>query len=527
MAKEKERETEKEKKMFIGVAWNCAAELKFLITALLFVCSLVTVLQFLPSRFSLSASDLRDCVSNVPTAIAAITNSTAAIAAISNFTTAQAHALPPPLSLSPPPTPSPPPPPSHQRDLVLDGGIIKRAFNPYGTAAYNFILMSAYRGGLNTFAVMGLASKPLHVFGNPSYQCQWIPHQGAAQQRPITTTGYKILTDWGYGHVYTVVVVNCTFPFPVGHDSSGGKLVLHASTNGGGDRDLNVTDSVEALNEAPGSLNPSHYTSPPKYDYLYCGSCLYGNLSPQRIREWLAYHVKLFGRRSHFVIHDAGGVHPEVMEVLKPWMERGYVTVHDIREQERFDGYYHNQFLIVNDCLHRYRFDAKWMFFFDVDEYIFVPPKSTIKSVTDSLLDYTQFTIEQMTMSGKLCLSDDLGRTFRKWGFEKLVYRDVQKVMRRDRKYAVQPRSVFATGVHMSQNTEGNTTHNTEGRIMYFHYHGTIAQRREPCRQLVNAPTITVDGNPYVLDTTLRDVAGTVKRFELKMIGPTLQRTRQ
>jgi len=26
----------------------------------------------------------------------------------------------------------------------------------------------------------------------------------------------------------------------------------------------------------------------------------------------------------------------------------------DVREEERFDGYYHNQFLIVNDCLHRY-----------------------------------------------------------------------------------------------------------------------------------------------------------------------------
>jgi hypothetical protein len=56
---------------------------------------------------------------------------------------------------------------------------------------------------------------------------------------------------------------------------------------------------------------------------------------------------------------------------------------------------------------------AKWMFFFDVDEYIHVPQKNTIKSVLDSLSDYTQFTIEQMPMNNKLCLSADYGRYYR------------------------------------------------------------------------------------------------------------------
>lgn len=135
------------------------------------------------------------------------------------------------------------------------------------------------------------------------------------------------------------------------------------------------------------------------------------------MREWLAYHIKLFGERSHFVIHDAGGVHSDVLEVLRPWMEKGYVTLQDVREEERFDGYYHNQFLIVNDCLHKYRFMAKWMFFFDVDEFIFVPKKSTIKSVMDSFSDYTQFTIEQMPMSNKLCLSEDAGKSYRYFCF--------------------------------------------------------------------------------------------------------------
>ncbi|KAL5972507.1 Galactan beta-1,4-galactosyltransferase gals2 [Asimina triloba] len=115
------------------------------------------------------------------------------------------------------------------------------------------------------------------------------------------------------------------------------------------------------------------------------------------------------------------------------------------------------------------------------------------------------------------------------WGFEKLVYKDTRRGIRRDRKYAVQPRLVFATGVHMSQNTAGKTTHKTEGRIKYFHYHGTIANRREPCREFLNATTttLTADGIPYAFDTTLRSAAAFVKRFELKTIGTRLQRTRQ
>ncbi|CAI9090712.1 OLC1v1025539C1 [Oldenlandia corymbosa var. corymbosa] len=531
-------EKEKDRKMFVGVVWNCAAELKYLLTALLFLCSFVTILQFLPARFSLSATDLRPCL-NTPPSPTTITSTTtiSLLESRSNTTTATATAVTTATTDSQPDhLPLPPPaPPAAQKDQVLENGVVKRAFNPYGAAAYNFILMSAYRGGPNTFAVMGLASKPLHVFGKPSYQCQWVPKGGAdsykQESEPIFTDGQKILPDWGYGRVYTVVVVNCTFSaIPVvGGGGGGGKLLLHAITNGGGDTNFNLTDTIEALSETSEDLKKFDevYKAKPKYDYLYCGSSLYGNLSPQRVREWLAYHIRLFGEKSHFVIHDAGGVHPGVMEVLKPWMEKGYVTLQDIREQERFDGYYHNQFLVVNDCLHRYRYSAKWMFFFDVDEFIFVPKKSTLKTVMDSLKDYTQFTIEQMPMSNKLCLAEDAGKSYRKWGFEKLVYKDVKRGIRRDRKYAVQPRNVFATGVHMSQNTVGKTTHKTEGRIMYFHYHGTIAERREPCRQVVNTTDINIDGTPYSVDTSMRIVAGFVKRFELKMIGSVLQRTRQ
>lgn len=45
----------------------------------------------------------------------------------------------------------------------------KREFKPYGNAAALFVQMGAYRGGPYTFAIIGLASKPIHVFGKPWY----------------------------------------------------------------------------------------------------------------------------------------------------------------------------------------------------------------------------------------------------------------------------------------------------------------------------------------------------------------------
>ncbi|KAL5577945.1 hypothetical protein UlMin_019644 [Ulmus minor] len=483
MANEREKE-----KISVKSSWNYPYELKLLLIVMLTLFSFATLFQFLPSRFTISTSDLRFC------------NTSSS-----------------PLS---------PSPPSLNQDQLLPDGVLKRAFNSYGSSAYSFISMSAYRGGLNTFAIIGLASKPLQVFGYPTYECRWVPQLNSSEY--ISTVAYRMLPDKGHGHVYSVVVLNCTFSQPINPNNSGGKLNLYANNTGGGDWSSNRIEIIEVLSESPGSLNFSLFTSPPKYDHFYCGSPLFGNLSPQRIREWLAYHVWLFGPKSHFVMYNSGGIHEEVMEVVKPWMELGYVSLHDIRDQERFFGFYHNQFMILNDCLHRYKFMGEWMFFFDVDEFVYTAPNNTIKSVLNSLSEYTQYAFPQKRMSFNLCLSlsDDAEQTYREWGFEKLVYRDMRR-LKWPQKYVVQPRNVYSAGVHISQNLIGKTFKWTDSPIMYFHYHRTIANRPEPCKMLINSTEINFDNHSFVLDTSMRDLASFVKKFELKMIGSTLQNTPQ
>jgi galactan beta-1,4-galactosyltransferase len=287
----------------------------------------------------------------------------------------------------------------------------RREFRAVGSAAALFVHMGAYRGGPYTFAVVGLASKPTHVYGKPWFRCEWEPNAptnsssspSPPQMRAAKT--YHMLPDWGYGRVYTVVVVNCTFAQEPNADNAGGRLVLHAHYGPPSPPDR--SERVVALEEEPGAYDAAAFRSPPhRYDYLYCGSSLYGDLSAARLREWMAYHARFFGPRSHFVFHDAGGVGPAVRGALEPWVRAGRATLQDVRAQAAYDGWYYNQFLVVNDCLHRYRHAAKWTFFFDVDEYIFLPDGRKLEDVLAELEPYTQFTIEQNPMSSRLCVRD-------------------------------------------------------------------------------------------------------------------------
>lgn len=391
----------------------------------------------------------------------------------------------------------------------------KRIFQAYGNAAALFVQMGAYRGGPTTFAVVGLASKPIHVFRLPWYKCEWISNNGSS----IRAKAYKMLPDWGYGRVYTVVVVNCTFPVNPNQDNAGGRLMLNAYYG----KSQRKYEKFTALEELPGSYNESKFHPPYQYEYLYCGSSLYGNLSASRFREWMAYHAWFFGPSSHFVFHDAGGVSPEVRAALDPWVRAGRATVQDIRGQAEFDGYYYNQFLVVNDCLHRYRHSANWTFYFDVDEYIYLPEGNTLESVLKDFSNYTQFTIEQNPMSSALCFNDSTQDYPGQWGFEKLLFRESRTGIRRDRKYAIQAKNAYATGVHMSENVIGKTLHQTETKIRYYHYHNSIQVQGELCREFLPLSAknnVTwYNGLPYVYDDNMKKLAGTIKDFERNTIG--------
>ncbi|CAH2059575.1 unnamed protein product [Thlaspi arvense] len=467
--------------------------------ATLLALSLVMIIWNLPPYYHNLISTTRPC--SAATITTALVSSSSSSSAAANFTT----------SLSATPVAS------QKYDSVdsKPSDPNKRVFQPFGNAAALFVLMGAYRGGPATFAVVGLASKPIHVFGKPWFKCEWLSSNGTS----IRAKAVKILPDWGYGRVYTVVVVNCTFQSNPNSDNSGGKLMLNAYYG----ESPKLFERLATLEESAGSYDESKFSPPYPYEYLYCGSSLYGNVSSSRMREWMAYHAWFFGDKSHFVFHDAGGVSPEVREVLEPWIRAGRVTLQDIRDQSQYDGYYYNQFLIVNDCLHRYRHAANWTFFFDVDEYIYLPDGNTLESVLAEFSVNTQFTIEQNPMSNVLCLNDSSQDYPRQWGFEKMLFKESRTNIRRDRKYAIQAKNAFATGVHMSENVVGKTLHKTEKKIRYYHYHNTITVHEELCRVMlpVSAKDNVTFYNklPYVYDDNMKKLVKTIKEFEQTKLG--------
>ncbi|PSS31142.1 Galactan beta-1,4-galactosyltransferase [Actinidia chinensis var. chinensis] len=126
-------------------------------------------------------------------------------------------------------------------------------------------------------------------------------------------------------------------------------------------------------------------------------------------------------------------------------------------------------------------------------------------------------------MSSALCLKSNDSDYSRQWGFEKLVFRDSRTKIRRDRKYAIQAKNAYATGVHMSENVIGGTLHQTETKIRYYHYHNSITVKGELCRELLPMSAkhnVTwFDSLPYVYDDNMKKLSATIKDFERSAIG--------
>ncbi|KAG6548249.1 hypothetical protein Mapa_010300 [Marchantia paleacea] len=414
---------------------------------------------------------------------------------------------------------------------------VPRKFVPLGSASFLFVQFGAYRGGRNSFAVVGLGPKPLHVHGNPGYECSW---ESSDSSIKIQGNATKFLPDWGYGKQYTVVVVNCTFQSDVGADGSGGRLAMVA-THGSWDSTGLEDVPFVALTEQPGEFDGAAFEPPYKYDYLYCGSPLYGSISPQRMREWMSYHAMLFGPRSHFILYDAGGIHDEVRRILEPWLKLGRVTVMNIRQQMRYDTYYYNQFLVVNDCLFRAKSLANWTFFFDVDEFVHVPWYLSFDSVMTELQKIgrkaTQVVFQQKPISHNHCTGNISSSSDRNisslWAMEKLTYRRTQITEANgfmDRKYVIQARYALSAGVHRSEDLtypergwklEDASTYE-DWRLHYYHYHNTINHRQEVCQKFVD-PSIRnatrLNKVVHEFDDTMVPLAAKVREFELQTVG--------
>lgn len=113
----------------------------------------------------------------------------------------------------------------------------------------------------------------------------------------------------------------------------------------------------------------------------------------------------VFGSSTHFLFHDAGGMSADVLAVLQPWIELGWVSVQNLQLLEVYEGRSHHQFTMLNDCMLRAQTLSNWTFFFDVDEYLYVPPGASLQQILarSESKRVTQIRMETVKMAAALC----------------------------------------------------------------------------------------------------------------------------
>ncbi|KAG6552779.1 hypothetical protein Mapa_005727 [Marchantia paleacea] len=428
-----------------------------------------------------------------------------------------------------------------------------RRFVPMGTATFLFVHISSYRLGPSSFGVVGLGATDLFRHSNPAFYCSWHPHVQTIAFPVVHCNGTVVQPDRkhvSYGRQYTGTVVLCNFTSPVGVDGVGGHIVVTATH---GSEDLSALEDVMfvAKIESPGEYNGSLFQEPYQYEHVYCGNGMYGDwVNPQRVREWMAYHARYFGERSHFFLNDAGALDDDVRKVLQPWVDLGRVTISNVRQQKRFSTHIHSQFAILSDCMLRSRTLSTWTWFFDMDEYIFNPPgfdlQQTLRQVQKDWWGSTlkRVSLQQIPMDSKHCQrTADPIKQESEWAIEKLVYRRTETIEfggYMDRKSFVRSDSALAMGPHeppeggmilAEGESIGSVTLWTD-KFSYYHYHGTTTRKdSELCQELVD-PGVNVTTFSDVehqlgifhnvshrLDLSMKALAEEVKEFETSMIG--------
>ena len=118
-----------------------------------------------------------------------------------------------------------------------------------------------------------------------------------------------------------------------------------------------------------------HNSTLPKH---YLAVCAIAKNEGPYFKEWIEWHQKQGVEK--FYIYDNESTDC-TKEVLAPFIESGLV------EYIYFPGY-RRQLAAYDDCLEKYRFDARWIAFIDLDELI-VPVKD--KSIPDFLKRFEGF----------------------------------------------------------------------------------------------------------------------------------------
>ncbi|BBN15384.1 hypothetical protein MPTK1_6g19180 [Marchantia polymorpha subsp. ruderalis] len=397
-----------------------------------------------------------------------------------------------------------------QPDDKSTSALGEHSLQPLSIALHPFVKFSTYRLSMNTILVVGLSSAVYRAFDKPVHDCTW--HQEGKDL--VTTDAKMIYVKWDEGRMpYVPAIVNCTFPTAVGADASGGTLQLSISAKPNrlsltGTVAANVYEErkgeVEVFNRMVRKLEQGGAAALP-YKYAYCGPPMFGRIRPDWILGWLTYHYRLYEGmegKVRFFFYNVGALADEgTLTVLEPFIKAGVVEIVNVLEIKDYTAHYRGQVLFVNDCLHRTRFIAQWTLFHDFDEFIYVPQPNSLQSLLKQHEDKAWLTFASLPASWKFCT--ELSRTVEtRWPVERMVCVEEQPECRYKqekpdpwlctgplgrRKYVVNPRKVFAAGIHYVTKDSGSGGVDLNGTLARLHhYHGALATFNYLCNGVAN-----------------------------------------
>lgn len=346
-------------------------------------------------------------------------------------------------------------------------------FQTYGQALHPLVVFSSYRFSHTEFFVIALVAVSLSE-KNPSKEpvpnmcawMQWLPEANYTPPYPLNLTSYSkrlapiqlgsrsvIITNDPHGSAYDVAVMKCIFEDPAGVNERGGYLYIKLQTD----------EFVPVFHEAPEEVNKIQFEGNFRYQFAYCSPPILSKLNAKYLKEWFMYHHFLFRvKRIHYFIYHGVDIDGESMKVLRPFLDRGYITLIDMRPEKSklLGGQYPSHHLVINDCIHRVRFLADWVFFWGFEEYVTILPPHTLQSMLAAHKESPWISLGRMMWSNMYCSQLRNISHGKMWGIDRMFLRLEHPTcgereraptcygVEGQRKWIANPRLVFAGSIH-------------------------------------------------------------------------------
>ncbi|KAJ7537003.1 hypothetical protein O6H91_12G092000 [Diphasiastrum complanatum] len=369
---------------------------------------------------------------------------------------------------------------------------------PHGHAHFTFVQFSSYRESPRVFFVVGVTSVVVREFDLPVYKCEWHPKPNRGEPlQPSKVTDAKMIYVYfdQMPRIYVVAIVNCTFEDDVGMGEEGGSLFMTVSAGPHPGDTEKVLVLQEQNDEAKEAMRKRDQPLP--FKYAFCGPPMHGNVKAEWVLQWLVYHHYLWRDSVHFFFYNVGGITNSVRQVFSPFINNGLLTIVDVEDQKDYPSWYFNQLLFINDCLHRTRYLSSWTFFHDFDEFFTMSSSITLDKLLDEYKDVPYLTFGSLRASLWICT--DVHPESSEWPLQRMRWAEKQPFCsapdqdpwicihgKGARKYVVNPRKVFAGGVHRTAIPEEGGVNLNASIARLNHYPGMLANGTTSCSFTVN-----------------------------------------